>query len=69
METTTHEVQSVTVTEVSHGDWKTIKIKIVQKVPMWCSKEITYKREPVEHTHTLFTDNLDLTVEFQETEV
>ena len=64
----THNVQSVTVTEVKYDDWKTMTLTIVATVVVWCDKTNTHRREPVKYTHTLFTNELDLKFEFQESE-
>jgi len=68
METNTHDVKTVTVTERNHGDFKVIEVKIVQTVLCWCKTTLTHVRQEVKHDHAFFTKDLDLKVEFQETE-
>jgi len=68
MDTNTHDVKTVTVAERNHGDFKVIKVKIVATVPRWCNTTLTHVKEEVKHEHVFFTNDLDLKVEFQETE-
>ena len=68
MDTNTHDVETVTVTESNHGHFKIIYVKIVATVPRWCRETFTHVKHEVKHKHAFFTDDLDLKVEFQEAE-
>lgn len=64
MDTSTHDVKTVTVTEREHGHFKIIRVTIVATVPRWCEHTFETVRQEVKHEHTFFTNDLDLKVEF-----
>jgi len=68
MNTTTHDVKSVTVSEHTHSHFKTIRITVVEEVLVYDEVKRRYIRREVEHEHRFFTDNLDLKVEYEAAE-
>tara|TARA_R100000234_G_scaffold96004_2_gene64292 strand:+ start:288 stop:497 length:210 start_codon:yes stop_codon:yes gene_type:complete len=68
MDTNTHDVKAVTVTEREHGHFKIIRVLVVATVPRWCEHTLQTVKQELKHEHTFFTNDLDLKVEFQESE-
>lgn len=69
METNTHKVKKITVTENNFGHFKTINVNVVSTVPRYCLTTYRHVREEVETSHTFFTENLDLKVEVEALEL